>query len=69
MADKLIYIHNNDAQYYPFCRLQLNSKILSIKSKCPDLLHIVQVCTRGGGGKDIMRMPFITLVPQSLKLW
>ena len=23
MADKLIYIPNNDAQNYPFCRLQL----------------------------------------------
>ena len=28
MADKLIYIPNNDTQNYPFCRLQLEVKYL-----------------------------------------
>ena len=39
MADKLIYITNDDTQYYPFCRLHKLMKHLDTNLKNQLLLH------------------------------
>ena len=39
MADKLMYIPNNDNQNYPFCRLQLKVKTLEINNHLTGLTN------------------------------
>ena len=43
MAGKLIHIHNNDPQNYPFCRLQLQLKCLDTQVNKPPNQNVMEV--------------------------
>ena len=47
MADKLMYIPNDDTQRYPFCRLQLVVEQLQLMNKIPKVVgptkHVTNV--------------------------
>ena len=43
MAGKLIYIHNDDPQNYPLCRLQLELKRLDTQVNKPPNQNVMEV--------------------------
>ena len=45
MADKLMYMHNDDTQNYPFCTLQLDTKLNEPTNKTNYSVNIAKYYT------------------------